>query len=180
MTCQKFFGLTGQTVSDNHHFHLPAWEFRFRRATNVPVSAMDIPGFARDFSVELLPTEPAGPETVWASLRWPAGPGDCRGGRGRSGFSQLRYFRGKVVLLSFWFSTCPPCRDLFPHEQRLVKLYQGKPFVMLGVNLDAKAEGGPPFAAKRHSDLALWWDRIRTIPCESPRNGMLSFVPCCF
>src|SRR5262249_8489364 len=34
---------------------------------------------------------------------------------------KLSDYRGKVVVLSFWFSTCVPCRALIPHEQALVK-----------------------------------------------------------
>jgi thiol-disulfide isomerase/thioredoxin len=52
----------------------------------------------------------------------------------------LSEYRGKVVMLSFWASWCGPCRDLFPHERSLVERYQGKPFVLLGVNEDQKIE----------------------------------------
>jgi peroxiredoxin len=50
----------------------------------------------------------------------------------------LNDYRGKVVMLSYWGSFCGPCRALFPHERALVERYQGKPFVLLGVNVDPK------------------------------------------
>jgi thiol-disulfide isomerase/thioredoxin len=49
---------------------------------------------------------------------------------------RLSGYRGKVVLLSFWATWCPPCMALVPHECALVKQREGKPFVLLGVNGD--------------------------------------------
>jgi len=49
---------------------------------------------------------------------------------------RLSDFRGKVVLLDFFADWCPHCAEMYPHEQKLVKQYAGKPFVLLGVNGD--------------------------------------------
>jgi thiol-disulfide isomerase/thioredoxin len=55
---------------------------------------------------------------------------------------RLSDYRGKVVILEFWASWCPYCRKLFPYERDLVKKMRGRPFVLLGVNLDKKANAG--------------------------------------
>lgn len=44
--------------------------------------------------------------------------------------------KGKVVMLSFWATWCPPCMRLVPHEAALVEKMKGKPFELIGVNGD--------------------------------------------
>ena len=52
---------------------------------------------------------------------------------------QLRDYRGKVVLLDFWVDWCPYCRQMYPHERRLLQQYAGQPLVLLGVNCEGLA-----------------------------------------
>jgi len=49
---------------------------------------------------------------------------------------KLSEFRGKVVLLSFWATSCFPCMKLIPHERSLVARLKGRPFAVVGVNDD--------------------------------------------
>lgn len=48
----------------------------------------------------------------------------------------LSQFRGKVVILNFWATWCPPCREEMPSMERLYRDYQDKGLVMLAVNVD--------------------------------------------
>ena len=48
----------------------------------------------------------------------------------------LREYRGKVVLLVFWSSSCGPCMGDVPHENSLVERFAGRPFALVGVNCD--------------------------------------------
>jgi thiol-disulfide isomerase/thioredoxin len=49
---------------------------------------------------------------------------------------KLSDYRGKVVVLVFWASWCGPCMEQIPHEVALAKRFAGKPFTVLGVNMD--------------------------------------------
>lgn len=48
----------------------------------------------------------------------------------------LSGFRGRVVLLEFWQSTCPACRRAMPHQKELYERYKDKGLVWVGVTLD--------------------------------------------
>src|SRR5262245_27843174 len=49
---------------------------------------------------------------------------------------RLSDFRGKVVLLAFWGTSCSPCMAEIPKERALRERYQSKPFAIVGVNSD--------------------------------------------
>ena len=44
--------------------------------------------------------------------------------------------KGKVVVLNFWATWCPPCMALVPHERELVEKMKDKPFALIGINGD--------------------------------------------
>jgi peroxiredoxin len=48
----------------------------------------------------------------------------------------LDQFRGRVVLINFWFSTCLPCREETPDLIALYRLHKDRGLVVLGVNTD--------------------------------------------
>jgi len=53
----------------------------------------------------------------------------------------LASLRGKVVMLNFWATWCPPCKEEIPSMMRLNQAMSGKPFQMLAVSID---DGGKP------------------------------------
>jgi peroxiredoxin len=50
---------------------------------------------------------------------------------------KLTDYQGKVVMISFWGTWCPPCRKLLPHERQMFEeKYKDRPFQILGVAQD--------------------------------------------
>ena len=48
----------------------------------------------------------------------------------------LKQFRGKVVLLDFWATWCPPCRTSIPDLVALHNKYKEEGLVILGISMD--------------------------------------------
>jgi peroxiredoxin len=49
---------------------------------------------------------------------------------------RLADLRGKVVVLNFWATWCPPCREEIPSMMQLNKAMAGKPYRMLALSID--------------------------------------------
>lgn len=52
----------------------------------------------------------------------------------------LSEYLGRIVLLDFWRSTCPPCRLTMPHLESLRAKYADQGLVVVTVNLDTTEE----------------------------------------
>ena len=48
--------------------------------------------------------------------------------------------RGKIVLVDFWASWCPPCIIAIPHLGQLQKKYGARGFQVVGVSMDDSAD----------------------------------------
>ena len=46
----------------------------------------------------------------------------------------LRDYRGKVVLINFWATWCPPCRREMPSLENLYQKLRDQPFAILAIN----------------------------------------------
>lgn len=71
---------------------------------------------------------------------------------------KLSDYRGKVVLLDFWYSSCRPCRAFFPRERSLVLRYKDRPFALLGVNTDNDRRSAKQCEVKEKVNWRSWFD----------------------
>ncbi|MCM8812178.1 MAG: TlpA family protein disulfide reductase [Candidatus Omnitrophica bacterium] len=60
---------------------------------------------------------------------------------------ELGSFRGKVVLLDFWATWCPPCRAEIPHFNELYSAYKGQGFELIGLSVGEDPEVVRSFVA---------------------------------
>ena len=83
------------------------------------------------------------------------GPVDLQGRGMRFGT-----LRGKVVLLNFWATWCPPCRKEMPSMERLYQAYKDRGLVVLGLSQDqASADTVRAFVDKLQVTFSIWHDR---------------------
>jgi thiol-disulfide isomerase/thioredoxin len=65
---------------------------------------------------------------------------------------------GKVVLLDFWATWCPPCRESVPTIQNLHKKYADKAFEIVGISADGDEDSWKAFVAKNKMNWAEYLD----------------------
>ena len=77
----------------------------------------------------------------------------------------LSQFRGKPVMLNFWYSTCPGCLAEIPGMQRFYSAQQaaGKDFVILGVNSVDDAQTAQQFAQQYGLSYSLALDNNQQV-----------------
>lgn len=62
----------------------------------------------------------------------------------------LSDFAGKVVVLDFWATWCPPCRQEIPDFVKLQEKFRDKGLVVVGVSLDQQGAETVKSFAKEH------------------------------
>jgi len=80
---------------------------------------------------------------------------------------KLSELKGKVVLVNFWATWCPPCKEEIPSMVKLNKAMEGKPFQMLAISID---EGGK-------ADVESYFKSSgNTLPAYLDSDGAISKV----
>jgi thiol-disulfide isomerase/thioredoxin len=80
---------------------------------------------------------------------------------------RLSDYRGKVVLLVFWASTCGPCMREVPHERELVERFRSRRFVLLGVNVDASKAEARKAALRTKMNWRSFWGGPGGVPAAA-------------
>lgn len=74
----------------------------------------------------------------------------------------LRDLNGRVVLVNFWATWCPPCRKEMPDLEALYEKYKDRGFVILAIS-DEESEKVSPFIAERKITYPVLLDAGRKV-----------------
>lgn len=76
----------------------------------------------------------------------------------------LEQLRGKVVLLNFWATWCPPCREELSHVQtEIIDRFAGRPFVFLPVSRGESRQDVAAFREKSGYTFPMGLDSARVV-----------------
>jgi thiol-disulfide isomerase/thioredoxin len=84
--------------------------------------------------------------------------------------------QGKVALLDFWGTWCPPCRNAVPMLLDLKKKYAGKPVEFIGISSDTNRQVWEKFIAKNHMDWPEYLDLSRQLQTLFEIEGFPTFI----
>jgi cytochrome c biogenesis protein CcmG, thiol:disulfide interchange protein DsbE len=77
----------------------------------------------------------------------------------------LSAFKGSWVVLNFWATWCPPCRDEMPSMEMLNRRFQrdGKNIKMVAVSVDEDYKEVHRFFGETKPTFTVLWDREKTV-----------------
>jgi len=77
----------------------------------------------------------------------------------------LTDFRGKIVVLNYWASWCPPCRAEMPAMEAASKDYQGDGVVILGINAASQdsSQASQTFIAEMGLTFPILFDQLGAV-----------------
>jgi Thiol-disulfide isomerase and thioredoxins len=68
---------------------------------------------------------------------------------------KLSDYKGKVVLVNFWASWCPPCKEEMPIFEKVYQKYSDKNFAILAVNMDTSEGAMEEFLEKNRYSFPI-------------------------
>lgn len=71
---------------------------------------------------------------------------------------RLSDLRGQVVLLNFWATWCPPCREEMPSMEKLYQRFRSRGLEILAVSIDRVQEPVRAFMQRYHLSFPALWD----------------------
>ena len=75
----------------------------------------------------------------------------------------LKELKGKVVLIDFWATWCPPCVQEMPHLKKVYEKYHPRGFEIIGMSIDEDRKALEKFVAKQK---IAWPQRFEGQPWE--------------
>ena len=89
---------------------------------------------------------------------------------------RLADYKGKVVLLDFWASWCPPCKTSFPALDALYRELQPRGLEVLAVNVDERRRDADVFLQQHPHAMPVLFDPKGDAPQAFAVRGMPSSV----
>jgi peroxiredoxin len=78
-------------------------------------------------------------------------------------FLKMSDYKGKVVIVNFWATWCPPCRKEMPSMQRAWEILQKEDIVMLAINVGEDSDQIFSFTAEYPVEFPLIMDRDSSV-----------------
>ncbi len=89
---------------------------------------------------------------------------------------ELNTFRGKVVLLNFWATWCPPCRAEIPDLKKLQEIYSNT-LTIIGISVDQE---GVSVVRKFYEQMKINYPVIMATEDIIANYGGISAIPTSF
>ena len=90
---------------------------------------------------------------------------------------ELSSMKGKVLILDFWATWCPPCKEEIPHLVRLQSKYRDQGLQIVGLSLDKGGAGDvKPFADEHDVNYTMLIANDET----TKAYGGVSMIPTTF
>jgi thiol-disulfide isomerase/thioredoxin len=70
----------------------------------------------------------------------------------------LEQLSGKIVVMDFWATWCPPCRSSVPELKALTKKYPQTKVVLISFSADSDQQAWRDFVAKKDMGWPQYWD----------------------
>jgi thiol-disulfide isomerase/thioredoxin len=67
----------------------------------------------------------------------------------------LAHLKGRVVLINYWATWCPPCRREMPSMERLSQALKGEAFSVLAVDVGEDADTIDAFTSQLDTELSF-------------------------
>ena len=83
---------------------------------------------------------------------------------------------GKVILLNFWATWCPPCRKEMPDFVELREELEGQPFEVIGIAID-RAEPVQDFIDSIGVDYPILLAELEGLPLMKSYGNLLTTLP---
>jgi peroxiredoxin len=85
---------------------------------------------------------------------------------------RLSDYRGKPVIINFWATWCPPCREEIPSMNRAWHGLQEEGIAMLAVNMGEDEDTIFVFTADYPADFPILMDRDGAVIAQWPVKGL--------
>lgn len=71
---------------------------------------------------------------------------------------KLSDYRGNVVFLNFWYTTCAPCRKEMPDMDVVTRTFKDRKFKMIPISVDTNFEDVKKFYTEYNLDMPMFLD----------------------